>query len=457
MIKLNNLIFLPILALIFTACPGGPVIPTSLATQIDAGSTNSDWTSFDTDPLGNAIVVWQQSDGTANRIYANRSLGSNKTWQGPIIIDAGATNTSFSFGLPKVGLDAQGNATAVWTQVLKDGTRIYANQFSVTTNTWGTPVIIDAGGSGAGSPSIAVDAKGYATVVWEQYNSQTSLQIFSNRWNPNLQQWEGAIQIDSTDQLRSRSPIIRADALGNVVAVWVQINHTGVNSGTRLYTAWRAPNQIWSTPKVIDAASLNGNYQVYQQIAFDALGNAMVVWVDIDALANDSENIYGNYYDLQKNTWKGAERVNLGQTKGGRPQIAFDASGNAVAVWSNDKRLDANRFNGSTKTWDTFKTIRTSTSPYLLGTNLVFDKFNQARVIWFENSSLSSDNNTFDLNIATLSNETFLLGTPTLIQQARSFNWESPTLKLLSDGMFFTAFNQSNQSNVFHSFAARLP
>ncbi len=149
--------------------------------------------------------------------------------------------------------------------------------------------------------------------------------------------------------------------------------------------------------------------------------------------------------------------LNSGQVGAGRVQVAFNSVGNAVAIWDGPKRLDASSFDGTNKNWSAFKSIRTSTSPNLLGTNLVFDKSNQARVIWFEYSDPNVASANFDLNIATLSNQTFLLGTPTLIQQARSFNWESPNLKLLPDGMFFTAFNQSNQSNVFHSYAARLP
>jgi hypothetical protein len=447
----KHFLCLPLLALALTACPGGLPTPASLATQIDAGATRSDWASFDTDALGNAVVVWQQSDGTANRVYANRSLVSNHAWQGATVIDVGASNTAFNFTLPKVGLDAQGNGTAVWAQIFNGVARIYANHLSATSGAWGTPVIVDAGASGAAEPSVAVDAQGFATVVWMQPDPKGSPQVFANRWNPNTKIWEGAARVDALDQARSVKAVVRSDALGNVVAVWSQ--YLGNGAGLRLFSARRERNQadVWSSPVAIDEPSLETS-RLFPFLAFDALGNVMVVWNQ--ELRNVDGHVYANHYDLQTKTWSGASRLNVGQEVAGTPQVAFDALGNAIAVWDGVGQLHASRFNVSNKTWGAFVTIRDLKGTYFTAPSVVFDAANKARVTWFEGAS-SQD--TFNLFTASLTSDTFFLAAPTLIQQGKNYNWEAPGLKRLPSGAFFTAFNQADQANINHMYAAQIP
>jgi hypothetical protein len=448
----KHLLCLPLLALALTACPGGLPTPTSLATQIDAGTTRADWASFDTDALGNAVVVWQQSDGNANRVYANRSLASNHAWQGATIIDAGASNTAFNFTLPKVGLDAQGNGMAVWAQILNGFARIYANRFTAASGTWGTPVIVDAGATGAAEPSLTVDAQGFATVVWKQLNPQGINRIYANQWNPNTKQWGDVDQLDSQQLTApSKNPIVRTDTLGNVVAVWSQEQNDGF---LRLFTSRRERSKsgVWLPPIAIDTPLL-GKDQIISHLAFDVLGNMLVVWNQYDQNFRE-EQIFANYFDLQTATWKGAERLNTGQVFAGRVQVAFDTLGNAVAVWDGQGKLNANRFDTTSKTWGEVKNIRSPASTSFTAPSVAFDAANKARVIWFESTA---SNNVYNLFSAVMASDTSLLGTPTLIQQGKSFNWEAPGLKRLPSGDFFTAFNQEDQSNIIHTFVAQIP
>ena len=72
-------------------------------------------------PNGDAVAVWRE-DG-ADDIYANRLAGG--VWTGPVLLEASAESASS----PSVGLDANGNAVAAFSQ--SDGTifKVYANVF----------------------------------------------------------------------------------------------------------------------------------------------------------------------------------------------------------------------------------------------------------------------------------------------------------------------------------------
>ena len=92
------------------------------AIETNPNNANNPQVSFDS--AGNAIAVWQQNDGTYYRIYANRYVAGTG-WGVAAIIDAGPTGAYY----PQVSFDSAGNAIAVWDQ--SDGTynRIYANRF----------------------------------------------------------------------------------------------------------------------------------------------------------------------------------------------------------------------------------------------------------------------------------------------------------------------------------------
>src|SRR3989442_13803817 len=70
------------------------------------------------DAQGNAIAVWQQSDGIRNNIYANRYVAATGLWQGAQLLE---TDDRGAAATPRIALAPQGNAIAVGHQ--SDGTR----------------------------------------------------------------------------------------------------------------------------------------------------------------------------------------------------------------------------------------------------------------------------------------------------------------------------------------------
>jgi hypothetical protein len=128
------------------------------------------------DSSGNAIAVWQQSDGTRNNIWANRYAGGS--WGTAQLIEtANAGDASY----PQIAMDSSGNAIAVWQQF--DGTRnnIWTNRYAG--GSWGTAQLIETDNAGpAGAPQIAMDSSGNAIAVWQQWDG-TRNNIWANRFN----------------------------------------------------------------------------------------------------------------------------------------------------------------------------------------------------------------------------------------------------------------------------------
>ncbi|MDD3519066.1 MAG: hypothetical protein PHQ14_12015 [Chromatiales bacterium] len=140
----------------------------STAGLIDAGANDAYTPQIALDGSGNAVAVWQQHDGAAWRVYANRWDGS--AWSGAVLIDAGAINVYD----PQVAQDGSGTAVAVWRQSDGANNRIYANRWDGSA--WSGATLIDAGSNDAYTPQIALDGSGTAVAVWsENYRIYASI------------------------------------------------------------------------------------------------------------------------------------------------------------------------------------------------------------------------------------------------------------------------------------------
>jgi len=100
--------------------------------------------------------------------------------------------------------------------------------------------------------------------------------------------------------------------------------------------------KVWGTAELLESNNVGDAYD--PQIAIDPDGNAIAIWRQSDG---SHINIYTNYFD--GTAWDTAELIETDNTgNASTPQIAIDADGNAIAVWSQDdgslSSIYANRF-----------------------------------------------------------------------------------------------------------------
>ncbi|VAX26455.1 putative esterase [hydrothermal vent metagenome] len=173
------------------------------------------------DPNGNAIVTWRQWDGTRWNIWANRFVPGTG-WGTAEKIETDDTGHAVS---PQVALDPKGNAIVTWEQ--SDGTRtdVWANRFLPSTG-WGTAEKIETDDAGdASDPQVALDPNGNAIVTWEQSDG-TRTDVWANRFVPGIG-WRTAekIEIDD-DSVFNFNPQVALDPNGNAIVTWQQWDGT---------------------------------------------------------------------------------------------------------------------------------------------------------------------------------------------------------------------------------------
>lgn len=132
------------------------------AAPIENGIGFIDNPQIEMDANGNGIAIWTQYGSTQDQIWVNRFTAG--AWGTAVIISAPSGNT----GNPQIAFDPLGNAMAVWHQ--DDGTRdnIWARRFDAGSSTWGTIQSLESGTGQADGAQIGIDADGNAIAVWVQ-------------------------------------------------------------------------------------------------------------------------------------------------------------------------------------------------------------------------------------------------------------------------------------------------
>jgi hypothetical protein len=152
------------------------------------GATKNLEFTFDVD--GNALSVWEQSDGTCSNIYAN-NYAPGAGWGAPLLI---ATDTCKAFE-PHVAVNPGGDGIAVWYQSsASGGVHIWANRYVMGIG-WGTAERIEAGAGDAKFLQVSIDRDGNALAAWERSDGNRR-RIYANRYTADSG-WGTAVPIES--------------------------------------------------------------------------------------------------------------------------------------------------------------------------------------------------------------------------------------------------------------------
>lgn len=125
---------------------------------------------------GTAIAVWGQFDAMMPNVWANRYVPGDG-WGTALRIGPDPAGNSRAH---RVAVDANGNAVAVWQQSDGARTNIWANQYIAGAG-WATAELIESEDLGDASfPQIAVDPDGNAIAVWYQHDGMR-FNVWANR------------------------------------------------------------------------------------------------------------------------------------------------------------------------------------------------------------------------------------------------------------------------------------
>jgi len=303
------------------------------------------------DHAGNAIVAWRAEVEAGTVVRARRKSAADGVWSAPVDLSTPAAAVP---GNPTAAVDDAGNVVIIWRQGA-----IFARRYSVTTDSWGGPVVITPAPAPAGCTisertRVAVDPAGRTFVAWAVFCPapgflQLTFTVHVARYAPDT---GGVIETRLSDPTLGRNVEVdvAADRLGNATVMWPQPGPAYVVQAATFTAAsgtWTAAANVLPNPY---DANVDG-----VRVASDALGHMTAIWRVIDA--RNAGAIRVVRYDASSRAW--AHMTDLGAVAWplgvSQPTLAVDPAGNVTAVWeqseSTMRRARAARYDAATDTW----------------------------------------------------------------------------------------------------------
>lgn len=268
-------------------------LPATAGEHINPTGTDTSDPAVATSANGDTVVVWNDYDGSYNRIYLSERRDG--VWTHPAdLSDAFSLAGSDAYN-PAVAISDTGDTVVTWQQY--DGTeyQIYFSEYRA--GTWTHPndlsEHISVGGSYSNAPDVVVNGSGEALVYWRQYDGSIP-RLYKSEYRAGS--WTNPADIQDyvslpTGQVYNSTAAIDAD--GNIMLFWSQYNGTQAPLYLSEYRngAWTHPADAADTFSfVADAWEL--------QAASNRNGTFTITWEGYD---ETQQHVYTAVYE--NGTW----------------------------------------------------------------------------------------------------------------------------------------------------------
>jgi hypothetical protein len=241
-----------------------------------------------------------------------------------------------------VGVDARGNATAVWVEGRSDATTgfkseytIYAASARAGSKRWSAPTALDGPGA-LTVPVIAVSPSGVAVAAWLQWvsggvftgeNNEVFAAIRSARglWGRAASlgsEYEPPFEQPTTN---APGPRVAIDAAGTAIVVW---QHRAGPKVLPEADVLDLRAMRWGRPKAVA-----GSDAIDPAVALDAAGDATVAWTSAD-----NGVVISNRRLTRGCSWTRPQTLLKTQVHTPFPQIAANPGGAGIIVWQGPVR-----------------------------------------------------------------------------------------------------------------------
>jgi hypothetical protein len=281
------------------------------------------------DAQGNATVIWSEIVGDPDPTWLERAATrpSGGDWSDPVDLSESAVSSQ-----PRLAVDPQGTVTAVWLGTAPHfsgtGTVDVVRSNSRTINgTWSSAGTValssEAGTASAEAPQIAVDAQGRATAVWGSFSSGGGYIVQAARRAAGGA-WGAASKLGD-----GSSPKVAVDPLGNATAIWTLSSP----SSSTVLSSGRTATGSWTNPAPM--ASGDDDYDVgYPFVTADPQGNVTAIWARYnltDVIAQATRHV------ATSSSWSPAADLTVGRPITAIPAVGTDPQGHTTMVWSSSE------------------------------------------------------------------------------------------------------------------------
>lgn len=261
-------------------------------------------------PEGHAIAVFQQPDGVRDNIWFNRFTPA-RGWETPAPLEQRDTDVMSN---PKVAMDSEGNAIAVWEESDESGNKsLWASRYALPSGPDArTEAVVIDDDARSFNPQVAVNARGLAVVVWDSEDGMTA------RFRHGPADW-GFPRIIQDETGNAQFPSVGLDNDDRALVIWQQAPHAGV------YFTRHSPELGWEAPGPVD--SVDSSFESDGALAVAPNGQAVTLWKS-DGIIEGSASAPGQPWSIPT------------QVSAPSPYDAFNPrpflgpNGDGFAIWS---------------------------------------------------------------------------------------------------------------------------
>ena len=195
---------------------------------------------------------------------------------------------------------------------------IYA-EYLIAGTTWSSAYQLSTVKSTISKPQVAIDSTGAATVIWTQLDSPDT-HVYVSRYTPGSG-WGSPTSLDSNVSVEPSAVSVAMNGVGGAMAVF-RTQYTGSSTGQAIFATQYTVGTGWGTVQTIASGAIVGD----PVVAFDSIGNAIVVW--------SGNSVYANRY-VSGSGWSGAVQIyadgqnaSLSMASNGKAIVAFELVGN---------------------------------------------------------------------------------------------------------------------------------
>jgi len=319
------------------------------------------------DARGNATVVWAQAKDTSWTVQAVERLAGG-SWGAPAGLSAPASQVASA----QIAI-AGSTVAAVWNRYDGKNQITQAADRDPKTNAWSTPVSLSTSGRDSQSPRLAVNAAGDAVAVWASFG--LSGWTTQRAYRPHGGTWLPAVPLQSST-VATAAPDVVIDGTGRATAVWAQTN----GSGWRVYASSRGPDGVWSKAVAISGPDAAGT--ITPQLALEGNDDVIAVWarkIDTRSVIESATR------SSATGAWSPAGQLFPTGADAFAPQIAVSKRGDGVIIWTSldpSKGLSvAASLRPAGKAWGR-PIVLTSDSTGVSGPQVAIDARGDALVVW---------------------------------------------------------------------------
>jgi hypothetical protein len=279
---------------------------------------------------GNWYFIWSDgrhgTNGSRMDIYSRKRYSDYSGWEAEAMLndDDSAPQDQFE---PSVAVTPEGHAFAVWEDHRNGGHADIYFAHRPAGGTWSAAERVndDVGDVRQDVPRIAVDHQGNAFAVWEDRRNGDYDIYFAYR--PITGTWSTNRKVNASPAEDGEAPAIAADPEGNTYVIWQQEGPIYDD----IWFSYRAADGTWSANELVNEYDGNWNWYSKPDIDVDADGNAYAVWENLDG-SSFLWSIESDYRPAG-GIWGTDAEVTDEPGSAYDPAIAVDAAGNAHALW----------------------------------------------------------------------------------------------------------------------------